>query len=58
MLERSLRQALIYSNGSLDIFVKRPISAGLLMIAFLSLTSPVFRMAYKKMKTGILRHHK
>jgi putative tricarboxylic transport membrane protein len=58
MLERSLRQALIYSNGSLAIFVKRPISAGLLMIAFLSLTSPVFRMAYKKMKTGILRHHK
>jgi putative tricarboxylic transport membrane protein len=57
MLERSLRQALIYSNGSLDIFVKRPISAALLMIAFLSLTSPVFRMAYKKMKTRILRHH-
>ncbi len=55
MLERSLRQALIYSNGSLAIFVNRPISAVLLMIAFLSLTSPVFRMAYKKMETGILR---
>ena len=55
MLERSLRQALIYSNGSLAIFVNRPISAVLLMIAFLSLTSPVFHMAYKKIKTGIFR---
>jgi putative tricarboxylic transport membrane protein len=57
MLERSLRQALIYSNGSLAIFVNRPISAVLLMIAFLSLTSPVFHMAYKKIKTGIFRPH-
>jgi putative tricarboxylic transport membrane protein len=40
MLERSLRQSLIYSNGSLAIFVNRPISAVLLMIAFFSLVSP------------------
>jgi putative tricarboxylic transport membrane protein len=56
MLERSLRQALIYSNGSLAIFVNRPISAVLLMIAFLSLMSPVFGMIYRKMKLVILQH--
>ena len=56
MLERSLRQALIYSNGSLAIFVNRPVSAVLLMIAFLSLMSPVFGMIYRKMKMVILQH--
>jgi putative tricarboxylic transport membrane protein len=52
MLERSLRQSLIYSNGSLAIFVNRPISAVLLAIAFLSLMSPVFRMIYRRMKNA------
>jgi putative tricarboxylic transport membrane protein len=56
MLERSMRQALIYSNGSLAIFVNRPISAVLLIIAFLSLMLPVFGMIYRKMKMVILRH--
>jgi putative tricarboxylic transport membrane protein len=53
MLERSLRQSLIYSNGSLAIFVNRPISAALLAIAFLSLISPVLHRVYKKIKTDI-----
>jgi len=55
MLEQSLRQALMYSDGSVAIFFTRPISASLLAIAFCSLLFPVFSMAYKKMKTGILR---
>lgn len=53
MLERSLRQALMYSDGSMAIFFTRPISAVLLAVAFCSLMLPVFSMAYKKMKTGI-----
>lgn len=57
MLERSLRQALMYSDGSVAIFFTRPVSASLLAIAFCSLLFPVFSMAYKKMKTGILRPH-
>ena len=50
MLERSLRQALIYSNGSPGIFFTRPISATLLFIAFLSLMSPVLQRGFARMK--------
>ena len=57
ILERSLRQSLIYSNGSLAIFFTRPVSAALLAIVFFSLTLPIFRIAYRKMKRSILRHH-
>jgi putative tricarboxylic transport membrane protein len=47
MLEDSLRQALIVSSGSLTIFFRKPISAALLSIAFLSLMTPLLRMGYK-----------
>jgi putative tricarboxylic transport membrane protein len=58
MLERSLRKALMYSDGSVAIFFTKPISAFFLAIAFCSILFPVFSMAYKKiMKTGILRPH-
>ena len=50
MLERSLRQSLIYSDGSPAIFFTSPVSAALLGIAFLSLTTPLFRMAYRYLK--------
>jgi len=50
MLERSMRQSLIYSDGSLAIFFTRPVSAALLGIAFLSITSPLLGMAYRSLK--------
>ena len=50
MLESSLRQALIYSNGSPAIFFTRPISAILLFIAFLSLMAPFFQSGLKRLK--------
>ena len=50
MLERSLRQSLIYSDGSPAIFFTSPVSAALLGVAFLSLTTPLFRMAYRYLK--------
>lgn len=50
LLERSLRQALILSDGSLTIFFRKPISGALLSIAFLSLMTPLFRMGYRYIK--------
>jgi putative tricarboxylic transport membrane protein len=47
LLERSLRQALILSNGSMTIFFRKPISAALLSITFLSLMTPLLRMGYR-----------
>jgi putative tricarboxylic transport membrane protein len=48
MLERSLRQSLILSDGSLGIFVSRPISVVMLVIAVVSLFSPLFKIAFKR----------
>jgi putative tricarboxylic transport membrane protein len=56
MIERSLRQSLLISDGSFTIFVTRPISAVTLGIALLLLLSSIFgftrksRMAYNKFK--------
>jgi putative tricarboxylic transport membrane protein len=47
LLERSLRQALILSTGSMTIFFRKPISAALLSITFLSLMTPLLRMGYR-----------
>lgn len=55
LLERSLRQALILSNGSLNIFVKKPISVALLGAAFLSLMTPLFQAAYRRMNQSRIR---
>jgi putative tricarboxylic transport membrane protein len=41
MLENALRQSLILSNGSFGIFFLRPLSAGLLLLSFFLLLSPV-----------------
>jgi putative tricarboxylic transport membrane protein len=48
MLERSLRQSLIISDGDLGIFVSRPISGILLLVAFLSLFTPLIRRGLKR----------
>ena len=50
MMESSLRQALIYSNGSPAIFFTRPVSAILLFIAFLSIMGPFLQKIFKSIK--------
>jgi putative tricarboxylic transport membrane protein len=52
LLEKSLRQALVLSAGSLDVFYTRPITAGFLLIALLAYCSPLIRMALKKAGYG------
>jgi putative tricarboxylic transport membrane protein len=52
MLERSLRQTLILSNGSIDVFFQRPISAALLTVAFISLTAPLWKWVVYRLRTG------
>ena len=41
LLENALRQSLILSSGSLQIFVSRPISAGCLILAAVLLVSSI-----------------
>lgn len=48
LVENSLRQALILSAGSFDIFYTRPITAFFLLIALLAYCTPLIRMALKK----------
>jgi putative tricarboxylic transport membrane protein len=48
MMESSLRQSLILSHGSLDIFVIRPVSAVLLVAVALALAWPVARMLIRR----------
>lgn len=43
LVERALRQSLIMSSGSLDIFFSRPVTAGLLAIAVVALLAPWFQ---------------
>jgi putative tricarboxylic transport membrane protein len=43
MLERSLQQALTMSGGDLTVFIRKPISAGLLLVAAFILFSPAVR---------------
>jgi putative tricarboxylic transport membrane protein len=50
MMESSLRQALIYSNGSPAIFFTRPVSAIILFIAFLSIMGPFLQTIVKRIK--------
>ncbi len=55
MVENSLRQSLLMSQGNLGIFFTRPISTVLLALAFLSLFTPVlgaFREAKQKAVAG------
>ncbi len=48
LVERSLRQSLTISHGSIAIFFTRPISAVLVTIALASLFLPVLRSVWKK----------
>lgn len=48
MMESSLRQSLILSHGSLDIFVTRPVSAVLLFVVVLVLLWPVARTLIRR----------
>jgi putative tricarboxylic transport membrane protein len=45
LMERALRQSLMMSQGDLSIFVSRPISATMLVLAVLLLAMPLFRRA-------------
>jgi len=56
LLEKSLRQALVLSGGSLDVFYTRPITVAFLLIALLAYCSPLIRMALRRAgygKTGL-----
>jgi putative tricarboxylic transport membrane protein len=50
MLERSLRQSLILSDGSIGVFFQRPISAVLLAVAFISVFAPLLKWAAHRYK--------
>ncbi len=50
LLERSLRQSLAISQNDPTIFFARPISATLLLIGLVSLTSPLIRYAWNRRK--------
>jgi len=52
MMERNMRTALEMSGGDLSIFVTRPISAGLLIIAAFFLISPGIRLLREKTGGG------
>jgi putative tricarboxylic transport membrane protein len=48
ILERSLRQALLISNGSFMVFITKPISGMLLGLVVLLLVMPVALMLYRR----------
>jgi len=53
MLEKNLRQALILSDGSITVFLTRPLSAGSLLIALFLLLSAVLPSLQKRRKKVI-----
>jgi putative tricarboxylic transport membrane protein len=52
LFEKSLRQALVLSAGSFDVFYTRPITVAFLLIALIAYCSPLIRMALKKAGYG------
>jgi putative tricarboxylic transport membrane protein len=52
LVEKSLRQALVLSAGSFDVFYTRPITVVFLLIALLAYCSPLLRFALKKAGYG------
>jgi TctA family transporter len=52
LVEKSLRQALVLSAGSLDVFYSRPIALALLLIALLAYCSPLIRAVLRKAGYG------
>ncbi len=51
IMESSLRQSMILSHGSLDIFVERPIALVLLVLVLASLAMPLLGAAWKSTRT-------
>jgi putative tricarboxylic transport membrane protein len=51
LMEEKMRQALVISDGSMMIFVTRPISLALLILAVVAITNPY----WKPMARGIRR---
>jgi putative tricarboxylic transport membrane protein len=58
LLENALRQSLILSDGSFGIFMRRPISAGCLIIAAFLLLSSLLPMLRKKRETLVAEAEK
>jgi putative tricarboxylic transport membrane protein len=54
MLEKHIGQSVMMSNGSLMIFISRPISAALLIVMLVLLISPLLLMRIKKKRVGLL----
>lgn len=52
MFEESLRQSLILSNGSLLVFLSRPISAALVIVSLAVLISPLIFRKHKRLEGG------
>jgi putative tricarboxylic transport membrane protein len=50
MVEKSLRQSLILSDGGIAIFFRKPISVILLLVTFLSIITPLLRVGYRRLK--------
>lgn len=50
LMEESMRRALQISGGDWGVFIHKPISMWLLIIAFFSLFMPLFKLIYRKMK--------
>lgn len=57
LMEQSLRQALTISNGSLWIFVEKPIAFSLLLISFLTFIVPLIRNWRRKQLTKKLERN-
>lgn len=51
-MEQSLRKALTISNGSLSIFIEKPIAVSLLIVSVLSLMIPPLFKYIKKKNTS------
>lgn len=50
LAESNFRRALVMSDGNLDIFVKRPISLGILILTVIMVGWPYYKAWYKKLK--------
>lgn len=55
MMESNFSKSLVYSDGSLSIFVTRPISLGLVIMSLLFFLQPVFKQFRKKEKSSIIK---
>ena len=53
LLESNMRKAFIISNGKLDIFFDKPISAFLLLVLLVIVLTPVVKFILKK--AGVLK---